>query len=163
MVLVRLLAPESQPINCLGLEARKQEGPFFTQVTIEFLPARFKRHYIFICGWHNSNMERPFIMNNCTGLRNTKGLGSKNLAQIIQCLLTQQQSCRILRYCIPRNLGPSDLRNSVQGWAKEMELSCEKVSARLQPATAGHARLVLSKTVPFFCTTLYSAGRPVIR
>ena len=25
----------------------------------------------------------------------------------------------------------------------------------LQPATAGHARLVLSKTVPFFCTTLY--------
>ena len=35
----------------------------------------------------------------------------------------------------------------VQGWAKEMELSWEKVSARLQPATAGHARLVLSKTV----------------
>ena len=30
-----------------------------------------------------------------------------------------------------------------------MELSCEKVSARLQPATAGHTRLVLSKTVPF--------------
>ena len=25
----------------------------------------------------------------------------------------------------------------------------------MQPATAGHARLVLSKTVPFFCTTLY--------
>ena len=36
-----------------------------------------------------------------------------------------------------------------------MALSCEKVSARLQPATAGHARLVLSKTVPFFCTSLY--------
>ena len=43
----------------------------------------------------------------------------------------------------------------IQGWAKEMELSWEKVSALLQPATAGHARLVLSKTVPFFCTTLY--------
>ena len=36
-----------------------------------------------------------------------------------------------------------------------MEQSWEKVSARLQPATAGHARMVLSKTVPFFCTTLY--------
>ena len=43
----------------------------------------------------------------------------------------------------------------IQGWAKEMELSWEKVSARLQPATAGHASLVLSKTVPFFCTSLY--------
>ena len=39
-----------------------------------------------------------------------------------------------------------------------MELSCEKVSARLQPATAGYARLVLSKTVPFFCTSLYTFG-----
>ena len=38
-----------------------------------------------------------------------------------------------------------------------MELSLEKVSARLQPATAGHARLVLSKTVPFFCTSLYNS------
>ena len=28
-----------------------------------------------------------------------------------------------------------------------MELSCGKVSARLQPATARHARVVLSKTV----------------
>ena len=37
-----------------------------------------------------------------------------------------------------------------------MELSWEKVSARLQPATASHARLLLSKTVPFFCTTLYT-------
>ena len=46
----------------------------------------------------------------------------------------------------------------VQGWAKEMGLSCEKVSACLQPATAGHARLVLSKTVPFFCTSLYDAS-----
>ena len=36
-----------------------------------------------------------------------------------------------------------------------MELSCEKVSAWLQPATAGHARLVLSKTVHFFCSSLY--------
>ena len=44
----------------------------------------------------------------------------------------------------------------LQGWAKEMELSWEKVSARLQPATAGHARLVPRKTVPFFYTTLYS-------
>ena len=44
---------------------------------------------------------------------------------------------------------------TVQGWAKEMDLSWEKVSTQLQPATAGHARLVLSKTVPFFCTTLY--------
>ena len=38
---------------------------------------------------------------------------------------------------------------------EQKKLSWEKVSARLQPATAGHARLVLSKTVPFFCTTLY--------
>ena len=44
----------------------------------------------------------------------------------------------------------------LQGWAKEMEPSWEKVSAQLQPATAGHARLVLSKTVLFFCTNLYS-------
>ena len=36
-----------------------------------------------------------------------------------------------------------------------MELSCERVSARLQAATAGHARLVLIKTVPFFCSSLY--------
>ena len=43
----------------------------------------------------------------------------------------------------------------VQGGAKGMALSCEKVSARLQPATAGHARLVLSKTVSFFCTSLH--------
>ena len=43
----------------------------------------------------------------------------------------------------------------IQGWAKEMTLSWEKVSARLQPATAGHARLVLSKTVLFFCPALY--------
>ena len=48
---------------------------------------------------------------------------------------------------------------TVQGWAKEMELSWEKVSARQQPATANHARLVLSKTVPFFCTTLYSSDK----
>ena len=37
----------------------------------------------------------------------------------------------------------------LQGWAKELELSWEKVSALLQPATASHAWLVLSKTVPF--------------
>ena len=42
-----------------------------------------------------------------------------------------------------------------------MELSWEKVSARLQPATAGHARLVLSKTVLFSaqlctCSECYS-------
>ena len=35
-------------------------------------------------------------------------------------------------------------------------LSCEKVSAWLQPATAIHARLMLSKAVPFFCTGLYT-------
>ena len=44
----------------------------------------------------------------------------------------------------------------LQGWGKEMGLSWEKVSARLQPATAGHARLVLSKTAHFFCTSLYT-------
>ena len=43
----------------------------------------------------------------------------------------------------------------VQGWAKEMVLSWEKVSAWMQPAAAGQARLVFSKTVLFFCTTLY--------
>ena len=40
-----------------------------------------------------------------------------------------------------------------------MELSWEKVSAQLQPATTGHARLVLSKTVPFFCTSQYLGTR----
>ena len=50
---------------------------------------------------------------------------------------------------------PSGDELHLQGCAKERELSWEKVSARLQPATAGHARLVLSKTVPFFCTSLY--------
>ena len=50
--------------------------------------------------------------------------------------------------------------NILQCWAKEMELSWEKVSALLQPATAGHARLVLNKTVLLFCTTLYIQGGP---
>ena len=40
----------------------------------------------------------------------------------------------------------------LQSWAKEMALSWEKVSAWLQQATAGQARLVLSKTFLFFCT-----------
>ena len=44
-----------------------------------------------------------------------------------------------------------------------MELSWEKVSARLQPATAGHTRLVLCKTVPFFCTSLYVLEQAVKR
>ena len=39
--------------------------------------------------------------------------------------------------------------------------SFEKVSARPQPATAGHARLVLSKTVLFFCTSLYYILSPI--
>ena len=40
-----------------------------------------------------------------------------------------------------------------------MEPSWETVSAQLQPVTAGHARLVLNKTVPFFSAQLciYSA------
>ena len=53
----------------------------------------------------------------------------------------------------------SSCKLQLQGWAKEMELSWEKVSAWLQPATAGHIRLVLSKTVPFFCTRLYMRFR----
>ena len=59
--------------------------------------------------------------------------------------------------CLTRNMHLQEPieQTTVQGWAKEMELSSEKVSARLQPATAGHARLVLSKPVPFFCTSLY--------
>ena len=44
---------------------------------------------------------------------------------------------------------------SLQGWAKEMELSWEKVSARLQPATAGLARLVLSKQLEQIYNSLY--------
>ena len=36
-----------------------------------------------------------------------------------------------------------------------MAPSCEKVSARLQPATAGHARLVLSKQLEQIYTSLY--------
>ena len=31
----------------------------------------------------------------------------------------------------------------------------ENMSAHSQPAKAGHAKLVLNKTVTFFCTTLY--------
>ena len=42
-----------------------------------------------------------------------------------------------------------------------MELSWEKFFAQLQPATAGHARLVLTKTVLFFCTSLYTYGDSV--
>ena len=55
--------------------------------------------------------------------------------------------------------------NSLQGWAKEMELSWEKVSAWLQPASAGHTRQVLKKTVLFSAQlcTLYSAIHPVCR
>ena len=59
------------------------------------------------------------------------------------------------RNCVKPLPAPAAIAH-IQGWAKEMELSWEKVSALLQPATAGHARLVLNKTVPFFCTTLYS-------
>ena len=53
-------------------------------------------------------------------------------------ILALKCESRIFRYCW-----------DVQGWAQEMALSWEKVSARLQSATAGHARLVLSKTVIF--------------
>ena len=42
----------------------------------------------------------------------------------------------------------------VQGGAKGMALSFEKVSARLQPATAGHARLVLNKQLKQIYTSL---------
>ena len=41
-----------------------------------------------------------------------------------------------------------------------MALSWEKVSAQLQPATSGHARIVLSKSVLFFCTSLYASPPP---
>ena len=50
-------------------------------------------------------------------------------------------------------------KQALQGWAKEMELSCEKVSARLQPAIAGHARLVLSKQLEQIYTSLYIYSR----
>ena len=44
----------------------------------------------------------------------------------------------------------------VQRGVNLFELSWEKVSARLQPATAGHARLVLSKQLKQIYTSLYS-------
>ena len=47
------------------------------------------------------------------------------------------------------------LRWAVQRGVNLFELSWEKVSARLQPATAGHARLVLSKQVEQIYTSLY--------
>ena len=46
-------------------------------------------------------------------------------------------------------------RNVVQRGVNLFELSWEKVSARLQPATAGHARLVLSKQLEQIYTSLY--------
>ena len=46
----------------------------------------------------------------------------------------------------------------VQRGVNLFELSCEKVSARLQPATAGHARLVLSKQLEQIYTSLYMAS-----
>ena len=49
---------------------------------------------------------------------------------------------------------PGAVWGGVQGWEKEMALSWEKVSARLQPATAGHARLVLSKQLKQIYTSL---------
>ena len=45
----------------------------------------------------------------------------------------------------------------VQGCAKKLVPGCEKSSALLLPAQAGHARLVLNKTVTFFGTTLYNS------
>ena len=42
-------------------------------------------------------------------------------------------------------IGITEIYNCVQRGVNLFELSGEKVSARLQPATAGHARLVLSK------------------
>ena len=55
---------------------------------------------------------------------------------------------------IHRNLSLILKPFALQGRAKERELSCEKVSARLQPATAGHARLVLSKQLEQIYTFL---------
>ena len=43
----------------------------------------------------------------------------------------------------------------VQGCAKKLVPGCENSSASLQSAQAGHARLVLNKTLPFLRTTLY--------
>ena len=43
----------------------------------------------------------------------------------------------------------------VQGCEKKLVSGCEKRSAHLQPAQAGHARLMLNKAVTFICTTLY--------
>ena len=42
------------------------------------------------------------------------------------------------------------------GLCKKLVTGCEKSSARLQPAQAGHARLVLNKTVTLLRTTLYT-------
>ena len=70
--------------------------------------------------------------------------------------LVQQHKHLVLRKSPAEHRYPGRWRTLyLQGWAKEMELSWEKVLAWLQPATPGHARLVLSKSVPFSCTSLY--------
>ena len=51
---------------------------------------------------------------------------------------------------------------NIQGCAKKLVPGCKKSSAQLQPAQAGHARLVLNKTVTFLRTMLYMVryGQP---
>ena len=48
-------------------------------------------------------------------------------------------------------------REDLQRGVNLFELSSEKVSARLQPSTAGPARLVLSKQLKQIYTSLYCA------
>ena len=46
----------------------------------------------------------------------------------------------------------------IQGCAKKLVPGWDKSSAQLQPALAGHARLLLNKTVTFLSTTLYMSA-----
>ena len=52
-------------------------------------------------------------------------------------------------------LGVVPLGWQIQGCAKKLLPGSEKSSANLQPAQAGHARLVLNETVTYLHTTLY--------
>ena len=47
------------------------------------------------------------------------------------------------------------VKAQLQGCTKKLVPGSENSSAQSQPAQASHARLVLNKTVTFFCTTLY--------
>ena len=92
---------------------------------------------------------------------------SSSQGTLILCIVV----CRITEYADPRVATLADqirMVNSKESVPtckkvvqKKLVQSCEKGSACLQPAQAGHARLVLNKTVTFLCTMLYTFERSV--